>query len=60
MLSKMASKERPPGAQINIQNYYFITKISIIYLGHVIENSQLFVPLIIIIFARLHLSIHRF
>ena len=38
------------GAQINIPNDYFITKISITYLGHVIENSQLFVPLIITVF----------
>ena len=47
MASKFGNRQR---SRINIQNNCFLTKISITYLGHVIENFQLFVLLIIIIF----------
>ena len=47
----------PPRESNNIQNYYFLKKISITYLGRTIENTQLFVPLIIIISWGLHLSL---
>ena len=61
MLSKMASKIQERniyrGGRIDIQNHYFIIKISITHLGHGIKNSQLFVPVIVIIFYLLICSL---
>ena len=44
MASKFGSSDR---VLIVIQNYYFTIKLSITYLGNVIEDSQLLVPIII-------------
>ena len=58
MASKVRERNVHREVQINIQNCYFITKISITYLGRITKNSELFLPLIIIIFWGLHLSIY--